>query len=104
MDGTQVLMAIILLLIGWIAAMVSYNYKKLITRGEDTDKAIDEIKQVDITLSNSLKLLAQEMANMKEGQKEDHRQLKQLEHDFGVVKIQHEDFACKRPLPRKRNV
>ncbi len=97
-------MAIVLLLTGWIASMVTYNYSKLITRGENSEKAINEMKEVDITLSNSLKLLAQEMANMKKGQQEDHEQLKNLDREFGIVKTQHEDFACQRPLPRKKRI
>ena len=104
METIEIIMAIVLLLTGWIASMVTYNYSKLITRGENSEKAINEMKEVDITLSNSLKLLAQEMAHLKQGQKEDHDQLKSLEQDFNIVKIQHEDLTCQRPLPRKKRI
>jgi archaellum component FlaC len=104
METIEIIMAIVLLLTGWIASMVTYNYSKLITRGENSEKAINEMKEVDITLSNSLKLLAQEMANMKKGQQEDHEQLKKLDHEFGIVKTQHDDLHCQRPLPRKKRV
>ena len=104
METIEIIMAIVLLLTGWIASMVTYNYSKLITRGENSEKAINEMKEVDITLSNSLKLLAQEMAHIKQGQKEDHEQLKTLEHEFGIVRTQHDDLNCQRPLPRKKRI
>jgi len=102
METIEIIMAIVLLLSGWIASMVTYNYSKLITRGENSEKAINEMKEVDITLSNSLKLLAQEMAFIKEEHKNDHHDLKILGEEFSIVKTQHQDLTCQKQITCKR--